>query len=106
MGHVSRASLVYALHLSLAHTRAGGARPAHPPPAYPPTLLSRRRAVAKEEIFGPVMQLMTFKTIEEAIERANNTHCNARQSNAPPPPRLSVRSPLFGATLSCSYQCA
>merc|ERR1719235_1562123 len=30
--------------------------------------------IAKEEIFGPVMQLMKFKTLEEAIERANNTH--------------------------------
>ena len=25
------------------------------------------------QIFGPVMQIMKFKTIEEAIERANNT---------------------------------
>jgi len=30
--------------------------------------------IAKEEIFGPVMQLMKFKTLDEAIERANNTH--------------------------------
>jgi len=30
--------------------------------------------IAQEEIFGPVMQLMKFKTLEEAIERANNTH--------------------------------
>ncbi|KAK6944991.1 Aldehyde dehydrogenase domain [Dillenia turbinata] len=29
--------------------------------------------IAKEEIFGPVMSLMKFKTIEEAIERANGT---------------------------------
>lgn len=29
--------------------------------------------IAKEEIFGPVMQLMKFDTIEEAIERANAT---------------------------------
>jgi len=29
--------------------------------------------ISKEEIFGPVMQLMKFNTIEEAIERANNT---------------------------------
>ncbi|KAG9458685.1 hypothetical protein H6P81_003193 [Aristolochia fimbriata] len=29
--------------------------------------------IAKEEIFGPVMSLMKFKTVEEAIERANNT---------------------------------
>ncbi|KAK9947720.1 hypothetical protein M0R45_003332 [Rubus argutus] len=29
--------------------------------------------IAKDEIFGPVMSLMKFKTIEEAIQRANNT---------------------------------
>uniref|UniRef100_A0AAR2LVE7 Aldehyde dehydrogenase domain-containing protein n=1 Tax=Pygocentrus nattereri TaxID=42514 RepID=A0AAR2LVE7_PYGNA len=29
--------------------------------------------IAKEEIFGPVQQIMKFKTIEEVIERANNT---------------------------------
>merc|ERR1719362_1415614 len=30
--------------------------------------------IAKEEIFGPVMQLMKFKTLDEAISRANSTH--------------------------------
>jgi|EP01083_Nonionella_stella_P000211 aldehyde dehydrogenase (NAD+) len=30
--------------------------------------------IAKEEIFGPVMQLMKFDTIEEAIIRANSSH--------------------------------
>ena len=29
--------------------------------------------IAKEEIFGPVMQIMKFKTIDEVIERANRT---------------------------------
>lgn len=29
--------------------------------------------IAKEEIFGPVMQIMKFSTDEEVIERANNT---------------------------------
>ncbi|XP_072994405.1 aldehyde dehydrogenase family 2 member C4-like [Typha latifolia] len=29
--------------------------------------------IAQDEIFGPVMSLMKFKTIEEAIEKANNT---------------------------------
>ncbi|KAK6941535.1 Aldehyde dehydrogenase domain [Dillenia turbinata] len=29
--------------------------------------------IVKEEIFGPVMSVIKFKTIEEAIERANNT---------------------------------
>merc|ERR1712048_1233225 len=30
--------------------------------------------IAKEEIFGPVMQLMKFKDLSEAIQRANTTH--------------------------------
>ena len=29
--------------------------------------------IAREEIFGPVLSIMTFRTPEEAIERANNT---------------------------------
>ncbi|XP_056379145.1 aldehyde dehydrogenase 1A1 [Hyla sarda] len=29
--------------------------------------------IAKEEIFGPVQQIMSFKTIDEVIKRANNT---------------------------------
>ncbi|MED6183073.1 Aldehyde dehydrogenase, cytosolic 1 [Stylosanthes scabra] len=29
--------------------------------------------IAQDEIFGPVMSLMKFKTIEEGIKRANNT---------------------------------
>merc|ERR1712154_680639 len=29
--------------------------------------------VAKEEIFGPVMQIMKFKDTEEVLKRANNT---------------------------------
>merc|ERR1711920_531153 len=30
--------------------------------------------IAREEIFGPVMQLLKFKTLEDAIKRANTTH--------------------------------
>lgn len=30
--------------------------------------------IAKEEIFGPVQQIMKFSTMEEVIERANNTN--------------------------------
>lgn len=29
--------------------------------------------ICKEEIFGPVMQILKFKTLDEVIERANNT---------------------------------
>ena len=30
--------------------------------------------IAKEEIFGPVMSIMKFKTVDEVIERANKSH--------------------------------
>ena len=43
---------------------------------YPPTFLTGVTAshrVAQEEIFGPVLAVMTFRTPEEAFERANNT---------------------------------
>lgn len=29
--------------------------------------------IAQEEIFGPVQSILKFKTVEEVIERANNT---------------------------------
>ncbi|MGE7924989.1 aldehyde dehydrogenase family protein [Viridibacillus arvi] len=35
--------------------------------------LDNTHALAKEEIFGPVLTVFTFKTIEEAIELANST---------------------------------
>jgi len=43
---------------------------------YPPTFLTGVTAshrVAQEEVFGPVLAVMTFRTPEEAVERANNT---------------------------------
>jgi aldehyde dehydrogenase (NAD+) len=43
---------------------------------FPPTFLTGVTAsyrVAQEEIFGPVLSVMTFRTPEEAIDRANNT---------------------------------
>ncbi|MFW5968433.1 MAG: aldehyde dehydrogenase family protein, partial [Persicimonas sp.] len=30
--------------------------------------------IAREEIFGPVLSVMTFRTPDEAVEKANNTH--------------------------------
>jgi aldehyde dehydrogenase (NAD+) len=42
----------------------------------PPTLLtnvSQADTVVKEEIFGPVLTIQTFRTPDEAIEKANNT---------------------------------
>jgi aldehyde dehydrogenase (NAD+) len=43
---------------------------------YPPTLLSNvhpTSIVAQQEIFGPVLAAMTFRTPNEAVELANNT---------------------------------
>ena len=43
---------------------------------YPPTLLTNvhpSSIVAQQEIFGPVLTTMSFRTFEEAVELANNT---------------------------------
>ena len=40
------------------------------PSASPASLSSR---IAQEEIFGPVLSVLTFRTPEEALEKANNT---------------------------------
>jgi aldehyde dehydrogenase (NAD+) len=43
---------------------------------YPPTLLTNVHpgsTVAQEEIFGPVLAAMTFRTLREAVQLANNT---------------------------------
>ncbi len=43
---------------------------------FPPTVLtnvSQSSRVAQEEIFGPVLSVLTFRTPEEAVEKANNT---------------------------------
>ncbi len=43
---------------------------------FPPTLfsnVSQSQRIAREEIFGPVLSILTFRTPEEAIEKANNT---------------------------------
>ncbi len=43
---------------------------------YPPSFftgVTESHRIAQEDIFGPVLSVMTFRTPEEAIERANNT---------------------------------
>ena len=35
--------------------------------------MSQSHRIAQEEIFGPVLSVLTFRTPEEAIEKANNT---------------------------------
>ncbi len=37
------------------------------------TKVTASHRIAREEIFGPVLSIMTFRTPDEAIERANNT---------------------------------
>jgi aldehyde dehydrogenase (NAD+) len=43
---------------------------------YPPTIftgVSQAHRIAREEIFGPVLSVLTFRTPQEAIDKANNT---------------------------------
>ena len=43
---------------------------------FPPTIftgVSQTHRIAREEIFGPVLSVLTFRTPQEAIEKANNT---------------------------------
>ena len=43
---------------------------------FPPTLftgVTPSQRIAREEIFGPVLSVLTFRTPEEAVEKANNT---------------------------------
>jgi aldehyde dehydrogenase (NAD+) len=37
------------------------------------TSVSQSHRIAKEEIFGPVLSILTFRTPDEAVEKANNT---------------------------------
>ena len=43
---------------------------------FPPTIftgVSQSHRIAREEIFGPVLSVLTFRTPDEAVEKANNT---------------------------------
>ena len=43
---------------------------------YPPTIftgVSQSHRIAREEIFGPVLSVLTFRTPQEAIDKANNS---------------------------------
>jgi acyl-CoA reductase-like NAD-dependent aldehyde dehydrogenase len=43
---------------------------------FPPTVftgVSQAHRIAREEIFGPVLSVLTFRTPAEAVEKANNT---------------------------------
>ncbi|WP_278260160.1 aldehyde dehydrogenase family protein [Nocardioides convexus] len=43
---------------------------------FPPTIftgVTQAHRIAREEVFGPVLSVLTFRTPGEAIEKANNT---------------------------------
>ena len=53
-----------------------GLRPARTGFWFPPTLftgVTQAHRIAREEIFGPVLSVLTFRTPAEAVEKANNT---------------------------------
>lgn len=62
---------------------AEGAIPWQPPCALPPrgfwfrptffTNVAQSHRIAREEIFGPILAVMTFRTPDEAVEKGNNT---------------------------------
>ena len=58
-------------HLVQSHTRLPVKGYWYPPSFFTGVTASHR--IAQEEIFGPVLSVMTFRTPEEAIARANNT---------------------------------
>lgn len=47
--------------------------------------------IIKEEIFGPVLTILTYKTIDEAVERANNTE-------------LGLAAGVFGKDLNMAHK--
>ena len=55
----------------------GGRRPTGPGQFYPPTVLTDVTAdmdIAREESFGPVLPLIAYDTVDEAIAQANDSH--------------------------------
>ncbi len=63
---------------------------------FPPTLLSNvhpTSVVAQQEIFGPVLAAMTFRTPAEAVELANNTVYGLASSKNAPALRAPERPP-------------
>ncbi len=78
----SAAQLAKIRELSEAGVMEGAERwsPACPIPDrgfwYPPTVftgVAQSHRIAREEIFGPVLSVLTFRTPAEAVEKANNT---------------------------------
>ena len=78
----SRAQLKRIESLVASGVREGASlyQPACPLPAkgfyFRPSVFSgvtMSHRVAREEIFGPVLSVLTFRTVDEAVEKANNT---------------------------------
>ena len=78
----SRAQLRRIVDLAAAGDAEGAERWTSPYPLperglfFPPTVFSgveQTMRVAREEIFGPVLSVLTFRTPEEAVAKANNT---------------------------------
>jgi aldehyde dehydrogenase (NAD+) len=78
----SRQQLDKITELSAAGEREGAQRWSPPCPLpprgywFPPTVftgVSQAHRIAQEEIFGPVLSVLTFRTPEEAVAKANNT---------------------------------
>ncbi|MBC8093847.1 MAG: aldehyde dehydrogenase family protein, partial [Pseudonocardia sp.] len=78
----SRAQLDRIVDLAAAGDAEGAQRWTSPCPLperglfFPPTVFSgveQSMRVAREEIFGPVLSVLTFRTPEEAVAKANNT---------------------------------
>jgi aldehyde dehydrogenase (NAD+) len=78
----SRAQLDKILELTASGETEGAQRWSAPCPLpdrgfwFPPTVftgVSQANRIAREEIFGPVLSVLTFRTPAEAVEKANNT---------------------------------
>ncbi|HEY9522332.1 MAG TPA: aldehyde dehydrogenase family protein [Thermopolyspora sp.] len=83
IGAVNSAAQLARIRELSAAGEAEGARRWSPPCAlpgkgfwFPPTIftgVAQSHRVAREEIFGPVLSVLTFRTEAEAVEKANNT---------------------------------
>ncbi len=83
IGAINSAEQLARIHALVDVGDAEGAQRWSPPcelPAqgfwFPPTLftgVSQAHRIAREEIFGPVLAVLTFRTPDEAVEKANNT---------------------------------
>jgi aldehyde dehydrogenase (NAD+) len=113
----SRAQLKRIESLVASGVREGASlyQPACPLPAkgfyFRPSVFSgvtMSHRVAREEIFGPVLSVLTFRTVDEAVEKANNTAyglsavCGPRRARVFLSSARSSRRAWFGRTHTTS----